>query len=285
MTTPDGRKGWADYFVEQGYTVYLVEQPMRGRSAWHPSDGATRMFTAQEIEYLFTSPLNSAKWPQAKLHTQWPGNGRKGDSIFDAFYASQVETLLSSSDTEHAMQQAGAALLDRIGPAVLVTHSQAGAFNWLITDVRPELVKGSIAIEPAGPPCENVIFGTGPNREWGLTNIPITYHPPLSDPKDLKVKKQCSSANTDLAACWAQEEPARQLPNLKGIPTLILVGEASYHAVFDHCTVSWLTIWILPLYWMIGFARKFREITGRYQPRPWGERLGRMLLLPSQLVS
>ena len=32
--TPDGRAGWADYFLGQGYVVYLVDQPARGRSAW-----------------------------------------------------------------------------------------------------------------------------------------------------------------------------------------------------------------------------------------------------------
>src|SRR3954469_21934026 len=32
--TPDGRKGWAEYFVEQGYAVYVVDQPARGRSHW-----------------------------------------------------------------------------------------------------------------------------------------------------------------------------------------------------------------------------------------------------------
>ena len=32
MGTPDGRPGWADYFVGQGYTVYMVDQPARGRS-------------------------------------------------------------------------------------------------------------------------------------------------------------------------------------------------------------------------------------------------------------
>src|SRR3954468_4926411 len=32
MGTPDGRKGWAEYFVEQGYVVYMIDQPMRGRS-------------------------------------------------------------------------------------------------------------------------------------------------------------------------------------------------------------------------------------------------------------
>ena len=39
MGTPDGRKGWAEYFVEQGYIVYMIDQPMRGRSAAHPPTG------------------------------------------------------------------------------------------------------------------------------------------------------------------------------------------------------------------------------------------------------
>ena len=30
--TPDGREGWAQYFVRQGYAVYVVDQPGRGRS-------------------------------------------------------------------------------------------------------------------------------------------------------------------------------------------------------------------------------------------------------------
>ena len=75
------------------------------------------------------------RWPQAKLHTQWPGDGpnkgRKGDPIFDAFYATQVETVISNEQTQQRNKEAGAALLDRIGPAVVLTHSQSGAFGWL----------------------------------------------------------------------------------------------------------------------------------------------------------
>src|SRR5436190_6914097 len=32
--TPDGRKGWAEFFVERGYAVYVIDQPTRGRSPW-----------------------------------------------------------------------------------------------------------------------------------------------------------------------------------------------------------------------------------------------------------
>ena len=45
----------------------------------------------------------------------------------------------------------------------------------------------------------------------------------------------------DLVRCWLQAEPARKLANLKSIPVLIVMGEASYHATYDHCTVAYLT--------------------------------------------
>jgi len=70
MGTPDGRKGWAEYFVEQGYIVYMIDQPMRGRSAPHPGDGPTRMFTAKNEEFHFPAIETEGTWPQAKLHTQ-----------------------------------------------------------------------------------------------------------------------------------------------------------------------------------------------------------------------
>ena len=44
----------------------------------------------------------------------------------------------------------------------------------------------------------------------------------------------------DLVRCWLQRAPARQLPKLAGVPTLVLTGEASYHAPYDHCTVKYL---------------------------------------------
>ena len=33
LQTPDGRAGWTYYFLKQGYTVYMVDYPARGRSA------------------------------------------------------------------------------------------------------------------------------------------------------------------------------------------------------------------------------------------------------------
>lgn len=189
MGTPDGREGWAEFLTSRGYVVYMVDQPARGRSAWLEGiDGQlNRPFPAETAEKLFTAPEQYNLWPQAKLHTQWPGDGptrgRIGDPIFDQFYASQVPFLTSTTEGERLMQRAGAALLERIGPAILLTHSQSGPFGWLIADARPDLVKGIVAIEPAGPPFQNEVTDHQKARPWGITNIPITYAPPSATRK------------------------------------------------------------------------------------------------------
>ena len=37
LQTPDGRDGWADYFVADGWDVYVVDRPGHGRSQSNPS--------------------------------------------------------------------------------------------------------------------------------------------------------------------------------------------------------------------------------------------------------
>ena len=37
--TPDGREGWRQYFLRKGYTVYVVDQPGRGRSSYNSDMG------------------------------------------------------------------------------------------------------------------------------------------------------------------------------------------------------------------------------------------------------
>jgi len=244
MGTPDGREGWAEYFVGLGYVVYMIDQPMRGRSAYHPGDGATRMFTVQNEQFQFTAIESDGTWPGREKHTQWPGEGankgKKGDPVFDAFYATQVETVMSNEETQARNQDAGAALLDKIGPAIVLTHSQSGPFGWLIADARPKLVKAIVAVEPSGPPFENTIIGTGKGRAWGPTDIAITYDPPVKDPSEIVVVRDDKADGPDMFVCWMQKAPARQLVNLKTIPAVVISAEASYHQIYDNCTAKYL---------------------------------------------
>src|SRR5258708_5220123 len=89
--TPDGREGWTQHFRRRGYAVYIVEQPGRGRSSYQPDTDGTQAYPqVLSVQQRFTAPEKFNIWPQARLHTQWPGTGMAGDPNFDQFFASQV---------------------------------------------------------------------------------------------------------------------------------------------------------------------------------------------------
>ena len=138
------------------------------------------------------------------------------------------------------LREATAALLDKIGPAIILTHSQSGSFGWVIADERPALVKAIVAAEPSGPPFRNAVFNTDPARPWGVTSTPMKYDPPVTDPKEIKRVEQAAPDGPNLVQCMLQAEPARKLVALQGIPVMIFAAESSYHAMYDHCTAKYL---------------------------------------------
>lgn len=250
LSTPDGRQGWAEYFLRAGYAVYVVDQAGRARSGFFTEAyGKTRRPNTEAMSNRFTAFAQSREWPQAHLHTQWPGTGRVGDATYERFFASQVEDIADLDLIETLNRDAGAALLERIGPAILLTHSQSGPLGWLIANERPKLVKGIVAVEPSGPPFAEVAFigapnwfkDGAPNRFHGITRQPLAFSPAVTSPRDLQVVQQAAPDAPDLVRCRLQAEPARQLVHLAGIPTLIVVSESSYHAPYDHCTARFLT--------------------------------------------
>lgn len=254
LQTPDGRPGWAYFFIKQGYVVYMVDYPARGRSAWVPGyDGSLTIRTAPNLSQIWTAMDKLGDWPQAKKYSEWPGSGpnkgQMGDPVFDAFTKTQVQFLSGAGEgggQDALVRDAGAALLDQIGtPVILITHSQGGAFGWLIADARPKLVRAIITAEPAGPPIQGVNNAkqeyTGrPSLPWGVTGLPMTYDPPVGDPSELQVELEATADDPGTVPCWLQKGTPRKLVNLTGIPVLMVSGEASYHRVFDACVPKWL---------------------------------------------
>jgi pimeloyl-ACP methyl ester carboxylesterase len=247
--TPDGREGWAQLFLRRGYAVYILEQPGRGRSGYQPdSDGPQAYPNGKNVEDRFTAPERAMLWPQAKLHAQWPGTGLAGDPIFDQFYASQVPFVIKPEVTQAANRDAGVKLLDKIGPAIVLTHSQSGSYGWALLDARPNLVKALVQIEPTFPPVHDVDFIGAPDyfrdgpvgRPWGLAAIPVTYAPAVSDPSQLAFVRESKPDGPELMRCWLEKTPARQLPTLQKAPIVVVTGEASFHAPYEHCTIKYL---------------------------------------------
>src|SRR6188508_1730224 len=205
--TPDGREGWAQYFVRQGYAVYVVDQPGRGRSgylaeAYGPwkvpdGDGGQRRYLSQAKYKL---------WPQAHLHTQWPGSGAPDDAVTLQMTSGYLPEIADFTKQQFLNRDALVALIDRIGPAILMVHSQAGAFGWPVADARPDQVKAILAVEPNGPPFYQVDFIGAPDYfkqgplalPYGLSAVPLAYSPPIADAKDLAVVQQEQADGPDL---------------------------------------------------------------------------------------
>src|SRR5207249_3244024 len=111
--TPDGGEGWSQFFLRQGYAVYVVDQPGRGRAAYEAERyGPMTRLDLENIQRRFVAPERYNLWPQAHLHTQWPGAGAPGDAVFDQFYSSQVPSIQNFTLQQTLNRDAILALLD-----------------------------------------------------------------------------------------------------------------------------------------------------------------------------
>ena len=75
LQTLDNRKGWASYFLDRGYAVYIVDQTSVGRATQEDLPGYPLRIgsTAEIAQRGFTVPELTNAYPQSQLHTQWPG--------------------------------------------------------------------------------------------------------------------------------------------------------------------------------------------------------------------
>jgi pimeloyl-ACP methyl ester carboxylesterase len=239
MGTPDGRAGWTTYLLQEGYAVYVVDRPGHGRPPFHPDLHGPFPEQAPALEGIsgrFTppNPTASAKpLPFQHFHNQWPGTGEVGSPDLDQFVASQggsyVTVPASSPSAAQAASQPiahrvwrerGAQLVDKIGPAIIMTHSAGGPFGWLVAEARPNLVKGIVAIEGGGQPFAGA-------NVWGMSTIPVAFDPPILNPGELKTV-MVPSPETGVADYKIQAEPARKLVNLQGIPIVMVTSEGSF---------------------------------------------------------
>jgi pimeloyl-ACP methyl ester carboxylesterase len=264
ISTPDGREGWATYFVRRGYAVYVVDQVARGRSPYIADVyGPARTQTREYAMQRFSTSEKYNLWPQAKLHTQWPGTGDPGDPGFDNYFASNVPSMEDRGMQSRMNVDALATLLDRVGPSIVLVHSQSGQYGWPLAQARPALVKAIVAAEPSGPPVHDVVvpgvarfgmvfenatsvegtemFRDDPRlKRFGLSDIPMAYDSPVTAQSPLEFLRQDKAEAPDLVRCWRQKEPARRLVAVGERPILYLAAEASFYAPYNHCTVGYL---------------------------------------------
>ncbi|MGE3404723.1 MAG: alpha/beta fold hydrolase [Vicinamibacterales bacterium] len=268
MGTPDGRPGWFQYMVAEGYRTYVVDRPGHGRSPIHPAlhgglPARTGTMEGLQGNFIPPAPTNTDKY--RRNHTQWPGPGQIGGEDVAQFLASQGGSYVQQAPqgggqgrgrqggpgganaapvpanmqppglpnlAHAAWREAGAELLDRIGPAIIITHSAGGPFGLLVAEARPALVKSTVIVEGAGT-------GFGGGNRWGLSTIPVTWDPPVSDPSEIKTVLT-PSGEEDIAPYFLQAAPARRLPNLKDVKVLTVTAPASTAAPGNPGQVAFL---------------------------------------------
>ena len=68
----------------------------------------------------------------------------------------------------------------------------------------------------------------------------MQYDPPVDDAEELAPVLSPQPDDPELIAGYLPSCEPRRLSNLIGVPILIVTSQASYHAVYDHCTSDFL---------------------------------------------
>jgi hypothetical protein len=164
-TTPDGRQGWLNYFIRQGWDTYNSDAVERGRSGF----ASPEVFAGQPIFLTKTDPYERFRIGggagtysnDAAARKLLPGN-RFPVEAYDNFTRQLVPRWLS---TDQAITDAYIALVDKVCPCVIVIHSQAGLFAFKAAQARPDKIKALVVVEPAG-------IGDA-DKVAALKNIPV----------------------------------------------------------------------------------------------------------------
>jgi pimeloyl-ACP methyl ester carboxylesterase len=151
-TTPDGREGWATYFTRKGFPVYVVDHVGRGRSGFDPSviNRAKQESNASLLPAipLFTRERTypnfrfGPKYPTPNAGVQFPIDAQ------DQYFAQLVpntETTLPGGGANTV--KALGALVDKIGPAIVVVHSQSGGYGLDLVRQHADKVRALIIVE------------------------------------------------------------------------------------------------------------------------------------------
>ncbi|MFD0858632.1 alpha/beta fold hydrolase [Roseovarius aquimarinus] len=155
-TTPDGRPGWLHRLLDAGRAVHVVDLPERGRAGFAPGHmpSAPLLRSMEEAWSLFRfGPPEGFAARAGHLGQQFPVDA------LEAFARRFVPRWLGTAPVHLA---ALSAVMERVGPAVLICHSQGSETAFDAAATRPDLVAGLVAVEPSAFPSDPGALATCP---------------------------------------------------------------------------------------------------------------------------
>lgn len=157
-TTPDGRMGWDEYFVRQGHPVYVVDQVFRGRSGFDQS--AVNNVRVGKLPADRAPAMrrfgNEFNWANFRIGER-PGSPYPGTQFplaaLPELSKQEVPDISTPAPGPNPNYRALSDLSRDLKDAVLMSHSQSGAFPLEAALLNPEGVGGIVMIEPGTCPA------------------------------------------------------------------------------------------------------------------------------------
>jgi pimeloyl-ACP methyl ester carboxylesterase len=145
-STPGGVEGFQDIFLRRGYSVYIIDLPRQGR-AGNACINTTYTANPGQDQTTFRNWLLGT-WQLPGPPTYFPHSQAPRDTAFlNQVLRARYPDNENFEDTDSLEASDVGALLDKIGPATLMTHSGSGRYGWLTALGSPK-VKGIVSFEP-----------------------------------------------------------------------------------------------------------------------------------------
>lgn len=192
-TTPDGREGYQNIFLRRRFATYILDQPRRGDAGRSTVD-ANIPATPDEQQWFSTFRIGI--WPSYFDGVQFA----KDTNTLNQYFRQMVPNV--GPIDVNVTTDATSALFNKIGPAILVTHSHSGGMGW-ITAVKNQNVKAIVSYEP----------GSGFLFPEGEVPAPIEYTGGLLTASAVQLPDFLKLTKIPIIIYYGDNIPATQSPN------------------------------------------------------------------------
>lgn len=137
-TTPDGRDGFQNIFLERSYATYIIDQPRRGRAG---RSTLPENISARPDDQLWYYNFRIGIYPDVYDGVNFPRDKSSADQFL------RQMTPNTGAFNQKIIADAMVAVFEKSGEGILITHSAGGGPGWE-TAIRSDKVKAVISLEP-----------------------------------------------------------------------------------------------------------------------------------------
>ncbi|MBQ7629749.1 MAG: alpha/beta fold hydrolase [Selenomonadaceae bacterium] len=156
-TTPDGRDGFQNIFLERGYKTFIVDQPRRGRAG---RSTVSENISARPDDQLWYYNFRIGIYPEVYDGVEFP----RDEESLNQFLRQMTPN--TGAFNSQIVADSMVEVMEKAGEGILITHSAGGGPGW-ITAVKSDKVKAIISLEP----------GTFPFPEGEVPEVEETSSP------------------------------------------------------------------------------------------------------------